>query len=267
MYFKEVNWYSPRLNKDMHVAIYGHGGTPFLVFPCQNSMCHNFADFGMCDVLQDVLEDGTIQLFCVDSVDADSWSLSGGDPVWRADRQENYFLYITEEVVPFIRSENPSGILPFCTGCSMGANHTANTFLRRPDLFSGMLAMSGVYDSAYFFGGWMNDTLYNNSPEAYMPNLPAGHPYIDLYNQKEIIFCIGQGAWEDGLASQRFLDKTSARKASTPGSTTGVLMSITTGRGGKSRSAISFRFCSSLSTEQNSTQKRGNCGPSVKNMP
>lgn len=212
MYFKEVNWVSPRLNKDMHVAIYGHGGTPFLVFPCQNSMCHNFADFGMCDVLQDVLEDGTIQLFCVDSVDADSWSLSGGDPVWRADRQENYFLYITEEVVPFIRSENPSGILPFCTGCSMGANHTANTFLRRPDLFSGMLAMSGVYDSAYFFGGWMNDTLYNNSPEAYMPNLPAGHPYIDLYNQKEIIFCIGQGAWEDGLASQRFLDKTFREK-------------------------------------------------------
>ena len=212
MYFNEVSWFSPRLERDMHIAVYGHDGVPFLVFPCQNSMCHNFADFGMCDVLHDELENGVIQFYCVDSVDAESWSPADWDPVWRANRQENYFLYTVEEVVPFILSENGTGILPFCTGCSMGANHTANTFLRRPDLFSGMLAMSGVYDSAYFFHGWMNDVLYRNSPEAYMPNLPTDHPYIELYNQKKIVFCIGQGDWEQGLPSQRFLDATFREK-------------------------------------------------------
>ena len=69
----------------------------------------------------------------------------------------------------------------------MGADHTAISFLRRPDLFAGMLALSGVYDADYFFDGFMNPTLYENSPERFLPNMPADHPYIELYNQKKII--------------------------------------------------------------------------------
>ena len=76
----------------------------------------------------------------------------------------------------------------------------------RPDLFRGMLALSGVYNTDYFFDGYMDPTLYDNSPERFLPNMPADHPYIDLYNQKDIIFCVGQGSWEeDGVHSLRYL--------------------------------------------------------------
>ena len=52
-----------------------------------------------------------------------------------------------------------------------------------------------------------NDTLYDNSPECFLPNMSPDHPYIDLYNQKQIIICVGQGAWEDdGIRSLRYLE-------------------------------------------------------------
>ena len=103
--------------------------------------------------------------------------------------------------------ERTGGKLPMTTGCSLGANHALLTVLRRPDLFSGCVALSGLYDSSYFFRGWMNETLYDNSPECFLPNMPADHPYINEYNQKQLIICVGQGAWEeDGIRSLRYLE-------------------------------------------------------------
>ena len=88
-------------------------------------------------------------------------------------------------------------IMPF--GCSMGAMHAANLFFRRPDLFDSVLALSGVYDSFDSFGGYMDDLVYQNSPYHYLSGMPSDHPYIQMYNERKIILCVGQGAWEDVL--------------------------------------------------------------------
>ena len=205
MHREEITHRSAALNRDMHIMIYGHAGVPFLSFPTQDSMCHNYEEFGMIDQLADFIEGGRIQLFVVDTVDAESWSARGSDNAWRAARQEQYFHYIVDEAVPFIRSRNPA--TPAVTGFSMGADHAVITFLRRPDLFRSVIALSGVYDADYFFDGWMNPTLYDNSPERFLPNLPADHPYIQMYNARKMILCCGQGAWEeDGVRTLRFLE-------------------------------------------------------------
>ena len=207
MHVEALTHYSHCLKKDMHMMIYGQEGVPFLAFPTQNSMCRNYEDFGMIDHIRDFLDNGRIQLFVVDTVDKESWSDRGGDNNLRAARQEQYYHYIVDEVVPLIRSRNDSR-LPVATGLSMGANHAAIVFLRRPDLFSGVLALSGVYDVDYFFDGWINPMLYENAPERFLPNMPDGHAYLKLYNQKQIIFCVGQGAWEeDGIRTLRHLDR------------------------------------------------------------
>jgi esterase/lipase superfamily enzyme len=52
------------------------------------------------------------------------------------------------------------------------------------------------YDATYFTGGWMNSNWYDNSPVHFLQNMPMNHHYIDLYNQRSLIFCVGQGAWE-----------------------------------------------------------------------
>lgn len=196
--------YSQSLDREMHIMVYGHEGQAFLAFPTQDGMCRQLEDFGFVDNIGDYIENGSIQLFVVDTIDTESWSFRSGNKLWRAKRQEEYYHYIVDEAVPLIREHNNT--LPITTGMSLGANHAAITFLRRPELFSGMLALSGVYDTDCFFDGFMDPTLYDNSPERFLPNMPSDHPYIELYNQKKIIFCVGQGAWEDdGIRTLRFL--------------------------------------------------------------
>ena len=212
MYREEITQYSQSLSRDMHIIAYGHAGLPFLAFPTQDSPCTNYEEFGMIDCLKEFLENGQIRLFVVDSVDKESWSEGDPDKGRRAWKQELYFRYITDELMPMLL-ERTGGELPMTTGLSMGANHALLVLLRRPDLFAGCLSLSGVYDSDVFFGGWMNDTLYMNSPERFLPNMPADHPYVALYNQKRIILCVGQGAWEeDGVRSLKYLQSVFAEK-------------------------------------------------------
>ena len=197
--------YSQALAHEMHMMVYGFGGVPFLCFPTQDSMCHNYEDFGMIDQLVDYIDSGRIQLFVVDSMDRESWSCKDGIPEWRAARQEQYYRYIVDEAIPLIRSRNPE--IPAVTGFSMGANHAVITFFRSPQLFRGVIALSGVYDTDYFFDGWMNGTLYENAPDRFLPNMPADHPWISMYNERKMILCVGQGTWEeDGVRSLKYLE-------------------------------------------------------------
>ena len=101
--------FSNNLQKDMTIKIYGEGGLPILVFPTQDAMSDNFENFGMIETLKNFLDSKQIQLFCVDTVDFESWSNSYGDKFWRANRQESYYNYIIEEVLPFIREKNSTG--------------------------------------------------------------------------------------------------------------------------------------------------------------
>ena len=194
---ENICWFSGNLQRDMNIKIYGYGGLPLLIFPTQDAMSDNFENFGMIDTLKNFIDGGQIQLFCVDTVDSESWSNVYGDKVWRAARQESYYRYIIEEVLPLIREKNSSGKLPIVTGCSLGGFHAAIVFLRRPELFAGMLSLSGVYDAKFFFDGWLNSVLYDNSPTDFLANMSPNHPYIELYNAKKIILCVGQGRWEE----------------------------------------------------------------------
>ena len=210
---ENISWFSENLRRDMNVKIYGYGGLPLLIFPTQDAMSDNFENFGMIDTLKNFIDGGKIQLFCVDTVDTETWSNIFGDKVWRANRQESYYNYIIEEVLPLIREKNSSKKLPIAAGCSLGGLHAAIVFLRRPELFGGMLSMSGVYDAKFCFDGWSNPTLYDNAPIDFLSNMPENHPYIEIYNTKKIIFCIGQGRWEEeGLRTTAILKNIFAEK-------------------------------------------------------
>ena len=59
----------------------------------------------------------------------------------------------------------------------------------------------------------MDEVVYANDPCVSIANMPADHPYIDLYNRRKIVICVGQGAWEDQLlAGTRRLDEVLRRK-------------------------------------------------------
>jgi esterase/lipase superfamily enzyme len=142
------------------------------VFPTSQGRFYEFEDRGMVDAVRDKLEGGRLQLFCVDSVDAESWYNCGVGPDWRIARQVQYENYILREVLPFIRQQNHRPHLA-TMGCSFGGYHAVNIALRHPHLFTGCLSMSGAFDmrSLGFLGGFANDDTYFNLPFEYLPNL------------------------------------------------------------------------------------------------
>ena len=206
-----ITWYSRCLDRDMTYAMYACDDAEAashaklcLAFPPQNGSYRDFPGFGMIEAARPWIESGKITVLCVDGIDGETWSDQYGDPRARIERQERWFCYVTDELLPGHLREGEKAMT---TGCSMGATHAGNFFFRRPDLFDGIVALSGIYNAQFFFGPYMDDLLYANSPIHFLPNMPQDHPWIDLYRRSEIILCCGQGAWEDDLlASTRELD-------------------------------------------------------------
>ena len=207
MQIEYIREYSPILDREVEFKRYGYSGKPVLVFPSQDGNCNQYEEFGMIDVLSDFIEQGKIQVFCVGSIDLESWSDLNGNPRYRIEMQERWFEHICYEMVPRIQYISwRSDII--VTGCSMGGSHAGILFFRRPDLFDTLISLSGQFDARMFFGNYMDDLVYNNSVVDFLKDMPWNHPYLDLYRQKNIIICIGQGAWEgELLPSNRELDR------------------------------------------------------------
>ena len=195
-------WYSHELNRDMEMKVYGHAGRPVLFIPCQDGRFFDFENFKMTDTWAPWIERGEVMVFSIDTMDLETWSNKTGDPRWRIERHEQWMRYITDEVAPFIRYmarnangwQDEPGIITF--GCSLGATHAANLFFRFPEIFDGMLALSGIYTASYGFDGYMDEDVYRNSLVDNLAGLPAGHPYIERYNRNRGIICVGTGPWE-----------------------------------------------------------------------
>ena len=202
-YFKH---YSSFLNRDMEFKVYGHSGRPVLFIPCQGGRFFDFESFKMIDYWAKWIEEGRCIVYSVDSIDNEAWAAQGADNRWRIENHERWYNYVVEELVPTIHAmSGDQGIVTF--GASMGAMHAANLFFRRPDLFDGVFAISGLYDSPEFFGDYCDDLVYNNCPVYYLANMPWDHHYIDMYNHRKIQIVVGQGKWEGPLIeSTRRLD-------------------------------------------------------------
>ena len=203
---KSVVCGSAILGKDMHVNVYGKKGLPVVMFPTLAASPESLEDAGVIDELAEYLDSGIIQLFCTETVDQESWA-ADGDPKERARRQETYYHYVVDELVPLVHKVSKSTARPLAMGCDMGATHAAIALLRRPDLFQGCVCLSGSYDARRYFGDWMDATLYDNTPNAFLPQMPLDHPYVAVYNQRQLLFCTGQEASEaDSLRCTREMD-------------------------------------------------------------
>ncbi|MBA2246354.1 MAG: esterase, partial [Gemmatimonadetes bacterium] len=83
-------WHSPSLGREMDLLIFGHAGARVLVFPTSQGRFFEWEDRGMMKALGEHLDRGWLQLYCVDSVDAESWYARWKHPRDRARRQVEY---------------------------------------------------------------------------------------------------------------------------------------------------------------------------------
>ncbi len=182
-------WYSQRLNRHMELLCYGHAGLPILVFPSSMGKFYEYEDRGMIGVLSQRIEAGHLHVFCVDSVDKESWynkSIHPHDRVMRQVAYENYCLF---EVVPLIRALNPNGSL-CTTGCSFGAYQALNFAMKHPDVASHIVAMSGSFDMRSFLGGYYDEDCYFNNPVDYLSHM-SDPWFLDRYRRMQIILAAG----------------------------------------------------------------------------
>ncbi len=195
MYIEYHSWYSDRLGREMSLKRYGHGGKGILVFPSSGGSFYEYEDYGMIEACRETIDSGRATFFCVESNDAHTWLAKGQNSLDTCHKQKQYEDYIRYEVLPFIRS-NTSFYQVMTTGCSLGAYHAMNFLLKYPFDFDEVIALSGIYSTRTYFGDYMDNELYYNSPVDYVPNLQEGDT-LQAIRDARIIMCVGQGRWEE----------------------------------------------------------------------
>ena len=183
-------WFSPSLGRDMELTIFGHGGARVLVFPTSQGRFFEWEDRGMMWALREHLDNGWLQVFCVDSVDSESWYCSWAHPSGRAYRHVQYDNYLLNEVLPFSVSKNNNPFL-MTVGASFGGYHAMNFGLKHADTVDRILAMSGIYDIRGFTGGYSDDNVYFNNPVQYIANEHEPHRLAQLHHL-DIIMAAGR---------------------------------------------------------------------------
>lgn len=164
--------YSHALGRDMEVLRFGHDGRPLLVFPTSMGRFYQWEDFGLVGAIAEWIDSGQIQLYCVDSVDGESWYAKDRPPADRVARHLQYERYLLDEVLPRM-----SGA-PVACGASFGALHAVLLAARHPTRIGGFVALSGAYDTARWLDGYNDDSTYYTNLLAFLPGLtdPA---YLD----------------------------------------------------------------------------------------
>jgi esterase/lipase superfamily enzyme len=184
-------WWSPRLNRDMEMLIFGHSGQPMLVFPSSMGKFYEYEDRGMVGALWNQIEAGHLMLFCVDSVDTESWYCRWAHPSGRVRRHVQYEDYILYEVLPLIHQRRGHQRIAV-TGCSFGGYHCTNFALRHPDVVNLCVSMSGAYDIHSFLDGYYDEVCYFNCPVDYLPNMSDSW-FLGQYNHDiRWIFAAGE---------------------------------------------------------------------------
>jgi esterase/lipase superfamily enzyme len=204
-------WYSHRVGKDMAIRVYGHYGKPLLVFPTSGGDENEYEGQGMIAALAHHIEGGRVKIFCVNTVNNESWYNKEAHPRHRSYLQAMYDAYVAFEVAPFIQDNCRTAGIPITTsGSSFGAYHAANTLLKHPDLFKRCLALSGVYDLRRFMGGDYDDNFYFNNPVDYVANLNDGY-YLQHLHECDIRLATGNGPYEDSGPTYRLSEVLSGK--------------------------------------------------------
>jgi esterase/lipase superfamily enzyme len=190
-------WFSHRMDRDMELLVFGHGGAKVLVFPTRDGRFYEYENIGIVGSLAHKINSGQIQLFCVDSVDHESLYCFWRHPADRIRRHMQFEDYILNEVLPFMSSINPHP----CTiaqGSSLGAYHAANIAFRHPHLFRKLSAFSGRYDLTLniesfrdLFDGYHDENIYFHNPSHFLPNLNCEHRLRHLRDM-DIVLTIGR---------------------------------------------------------------------------
>jgi esterase/lipase superfamily enzyme len=189
-------WFSPALQKEMEMLVFGFSGTPVIMFPTRTAHFYDYEDWKIIDAMGDKINNGELHVFCVDSNDIESFynTISAAEKI---KKHLQYELYILHEVLPFMWS--CSGGKPIISaGCSLGGYHAVNLAFKYPRYFSKVVGMSARYDLTLsspkfpdLLNGVVNEDIYFNMPSMFITNL-ADETILQLLRKMQIVLAVGR---------------------------------------------------------------------------
>lgn len=190
------SWWSERLQRPMELLVFGHAGAKVLIFPTRDGRFYEYENIGIVDVLRPKIEQGYLQLYCLDNVYSESFYCHQTPCAERILRQKNYEAYVLHEVMPFMHCKNQH-VCTIAHGLSLGAYQAASIAFRHPHLFKKLAAFSGRYDLTLnienfpdLFGGPYNEDIYFLTPNHFLPNLDCDQQLSHLKTM-DIVLTIG----------------------------------------------------------------------------
>jgi len=190
-------WYSPHLQRDMELLVFGHAGAKVLAFPTRCGRFHEYEDLGLTAALGEKIEQGHLQLYCVDSIDQESLYCFWNQPQDRLYRHQQYEDYLRHEVLPLMWNKNDHACV-IALGCSFGAFHAINFAFRHPHCFSKVAAFSGRYDLTQavedfrdLFDGHYDEQVYFHTPSHFLSNADD-QGLLEQLRRLDIVLAVGE---------------------------------------------------------------------------
>ncbi len=200
---RTTSWFSPNLQMEMPLVAYGQAGQTLLMLPTAAADYLEYERFYLVDAIKPFIEQGLIRAYSINSVNRYSLLNEQMPPKLKAELLTRYDRYITDEVLPLIRNECGEEARPITTGASLGAFLSANEYFKHPDLFRGVIALSGSYDIRSYLDGYYDDNVFFNNPVDYLAGLNDDH-FLPILRKADSIYIIsGQGDYEDPKKSQQ----------------------------------------------------------------
>ena len=167
-----------------------------LVFPTAGGDAEEVERFLLIDACRDLIEDGRVKLYSVDSVNGRVLLAGEGDSGRQAWIQRQFFELLRHEVVPAVRADcNSDDIELIAAGSSIGAFNALGCVCLFPDVFKAAVCMSGTYDLLRFYSGPVGDDFYASSPLHFLPTMEG--EALDRLRQRFVVLASGEGANED----------------------------------------------------------------------
>jgi len=192
-----ISYYSHYLGRSIDLLVYGHWGYPILLFPTTMGRFYQTKDMGLIESVRGLVESGKYKIYCIDSIDADSWYGKYLHPGTRVANHAQYDKFLTHELVPMIQTQcsvDKIGV----AGCSFGGFHAANFAFKHPEQVAYLISMSGAFNIRSFLDGHYDDNVYFNNPVDYMPQEQGWR-----YGHMKIV--LGTSEWDICLHANRTL--------------------------------------------------------------
>ncbi|HEV2451381.1 MAG TPA: alpha/beta hydrolase-fold protein [Streptosporangiaceae bacterium] len=203
-------WYSGRVQREITVTRWGTFGAPVLVFPSAGGDAGEAERYGLVGACEQLLADGRVKLYSVDSVAGQAMVSKAGPVEHRMWLLNQFHDCIRQEVVPAIHADLGGRAMDIITaGASIGAFNAVAVLCRYPDVFGAAIGMSGSYRIERFYDDAWSQDLYFSAPLQFLPGLDG--PQLDQLRRRFAVLASGEGEWEDIGESWRMADALGAK--------------------------------------------------------